>query len=286
MTNITRSEEIQYIHKEYPFIYSLVVASAFFIVLVFLGSLIFEDQNGFMANIYTEVAFGVIFGVLINDRLNRSQKNQDLKNSLVREAGSQARSVSVSAIERMREKGWLRGSNALLNGQKLSNANLSEVNYLSEIDMRGTNLAFANLSKSNLWCNDLEGADLWRTNLKEAKLHWVDFKEAILVGANLEGANLRDANLEGVIFDGFIWKRTLYEGYFQSHPDIDREIYNEDEKKLRWEASFDLETTLPDGTKWTPETDMKRFTNSNHPDFWRPPETDDEGEPYWWMVKK
>jgi hypothetical protein len=28
-------------------------------------------------------------------------------------------------------------------------------------------------------------------------------------------------------------------------------------------------TTLPDGSKWTPETDMTQFTDPNHPDFWR-----------------
>ena len=33
-------------------------------------------------------------------------------------------------------------------------------------------------------------------------------------------------------------------------------------------ARFDY-TTLPDGTKWIPDTDMTRFTDPDHPDFWR-----------------
>jgi hypothetical protein len=26
---------------------------------------------------------------------------------------------------------------------------------------------------------------------------------------------------------------------------------------------------LPDGTRWTPDTDMERFTDPQHPAFWR-----------------
>jgi hypothetical protein len=32
---------------------------------------------------------------------------------------------------------------------------------------------------------------------------------------------------------------------------------------------FDETTILPDGTHWIPETDMRRFTDPNHPNFWR-----------------
>ncbi|MEL7433487.1 MAG: pentapeptide repeat-containing protein, partial [Chloroflexota bacterium] len=35
------------------------------------------------------------------------------------------------------------------------------------------------------------------------------------------------------------------------------------------DAIFD-ETILPDKTVWTPDTDMTRFTNPEHPDFWSP----------------
>jgi hypothetical protein len=35
------------------------------------------------------------------------------------------------------------------------------------------------------------------------------------------------------------------------------------------DAIFDENTVLPDGTLWTPNTDMGRFLYSLHPDFWR-----------------
>jgi len=34
-------------------------------------------------------------------------------------------------------------------------------------------------------------------------------------------------------------------------------------------ATFDQTTTLPDKTLWTPDTDMTRFTDPDHPQFWR-----------------
>jgi hypothetical protein len=41
-------------------------------------------------------------------------------------------------------------------------------------------------------------------------------------------------------------------------------------------AEFDEDTKLPDETIWTPDTDMARFTDPNHPDFWR---SDDPNSP-------
>lgn len=32
---------------------------------------------------------------------------------------------------------------------------------------------------------------------------------------------------------------------------------------------FDVDTTLPDRTRWTPDIDIARFTDPNHLDFWR-----------------
>ena len=34
-------------------------------------------------------------------------------------------------------------------------------------------------------------------------------------------------------------------------------------------VEFNEKTKLPDGKKWTPDTDMARFTDPEHPDFWR-----------------
>jgi uncharacterized protein YjbI with pentapeptide repeats len=75
------------------------------------------------------------------------------------------------------------------------------------------------------------------TNLQGATL-----QRARLLRTNLQQANLFDANLQRAILIAV----NLQEAY------------------------MDEDTTLPDGTKWTPDTDMARFTDPGHPDFWSP----------------
>lgn len=86
----------------------------------------------------------------------------------------------------------------------------------------------------------VRGADLREANLQGARLGDAKLASADLALANIAPsfavARLGDANLAG--------------------------------------AKFDENTILPNSTfseynKWTPDTDMTRFTDPNHPDFWR-----------------
>lgn len=118
-----------------------------------------------------------------------------------------------------------------LQGASLSRANLQGAN-LVWAKLQGARLVGANLQGASLFRVDLQGARLHVANLQGASLIWADLQGADLSGANLQGAYLVGANLQGA---------DLYE-----------------------------DTTLPDGTTWTPGTNMARFTDSTHPDFWRP----------------
>ena len=71
--------------------------------------------------------------------------------------------------------------------------------------------------------------------------------------ADLAGANLREADLATTTLDGA----------------------NLIGASVR-EARFSKYATMPDGNWWTPETDMGRFTDPVHPDFWR---SDDPNSP-------
>lgn len=82
----------------------------------------------------------------------------------------------------------------------------------------------------------LHKADLGRANLQGALLLGANLQGANLWDANLRAADMRWANLQGVSLSG---------------------------------ASFDEETTLPDRSKWTLDTDMRRFTDPEHPAFWQ-----------------
>ena len=71
-----------------------------------------------------------------------------------------------------------------------------------------------------------------RCDMKEgAKLYRVNFESTDLVETRLQGADMRNANMK--------------------HANL-------------WNA------ILPDSTRWTAETDMTRYTDPNHPNFWQP----------------
>src|SRR5690606_22235625 len=98
--------------------------------------------------------------------------------------------------------------------------------------LQDAHLESTNLSGANLRLAKLVGADLRYANLEGATLRVANLSGTNLYFANLQGANLRWANLEGAI---------LGEG--------------------REQVKLDQTTTLPDGTYWSPETDMTRFTH-------------------------
>jgi hypothetical protein len=109
---------------------------------------------------------------------------------------------------------------------------LARRGWLYDGSLQGAHLANANLQGAHLIGANLQVVFLAAANLQGAFLMEADLQWAILVWANLQGANLVNANLQG--------------------------------------ADFDEDTTLPDGTKWTPGTDMTRFTDPRRSDFWRP----------------
>jgi uncharacterized protein YjbI with pentapeptide repeats len=129
----------------------------------------------------------------------------------------------------------------------MSNANLLEVG-LAKATLIHTNFAKAGfwdvyLREAYFLGANLQGADFWMADLQGAHFTFVDLRETNLNQANLKGAtfwmqaNLTDANL-------------LYADLTDTR--------------------FDNGTILPDGNQWTPTTDMRRFTDPKHPDFWYP----------------
>jgi uncharacterized protein YjbI with pentapeptide repeats len=112
---------------------------------------------------------------------------------------------------------------AILALARLEDANLHLAD-LSRINLELANLNRANLDGAVLDKANLSQADLIGANLRRANLHRANLERANLREANLEGANLHEANLEGAKLNGAV---------------------------------------LPDGSKWTHDTDMRRFTHPN-----------------------
>ena len=105
-------------------------------------------------------------------------------------------------------------------------------------NLESAKLFGANLSRTNLVSANLSGADLLSANLSNAQLIGAELHGAHLFSVNLGGANLSQSNLSAAV--GIA------------------------------STSFDKATLLPDGSRWTSETDMGRYTNPEHPNFWHP----------------
>ncbi len=125
----------------------------------------------------------------------------ELKQRLIKEAGSRVKAVALKAIKELRANRWLKGKNGLLAGAYLWGANLE-----------GVNLRGANLSESNL-----VNANLKRVNLIAANLAGATLRDADLCGADLQDVTFDEKT---VLPDGFIWTPDIDMGQFTNpkHP--------------------------------------------------------------------
>jgi hypothetical protein len=124
---------------------------------------------------------------------------------------------------------------------------LNSNNWLEDGSLEHVHLTWGNLEGAPLSKADLRGARLWLTNLRDARLYEANLQGAFLQAVNLQGAQLCGANLAGANL-------------------TDSNLLN---TNLDDETVFDEETILPDCTYWSPGTEMARYTDPVHPDFWR-----------------
>jgi hypothetical protein len=248
----SRDEEIRLIwtHNQWLYIVVGFMAGLLFFPLL---QLVIADVSGLLSNLVPE-AVGIGVTVLLIDRLNRlrDERNAEraLKEQLLRNIRSTSNEVAIDAVHQLREYKWLVGEKGLLKGQRLRGANLKNAS-LEFANLQGVKLGFANLQEANLECASLRGANLGSTNLWGTDFTNADLIEVNLWGANLAGASLRSADLTSANLQAAI----LEEGIIK--------------------AQFDETTILPDGTHWTPETNMRRFT---HPEEYPGGETDSTPE--------
>lgn len=139
--------------------------------------------------------------------------------------------------------------NADLTEANLLDANLTDVKNLGDAILVGVNFSQANLQGVELFDQNLTEAEFIRTNLTDsnlfnANLAGANLQNANLKNAELKGTNLFGANLQGANLEGVIWSELA--------------------------GGISYTAILPDGKQWTPDTDMTRFTDPNHPDFWQP----------------
>jgi uncharacterized protein YjbI with pentapeptide repeats len=141
---------------------------------------------------------------------------------------------------------YLRGAHLLgvdLHDANLQGADMYHVN-LQEARLSGATMLGVDLNYAYLQYADLEGADLQGAHMRWAVLAWADLREANLRGANMDSASLHNA----VATDAILDENTIL-------PDAVWDYVNQ---------------AYTDASYWTPDTDMARFTDAAHPDFWAP----------------
>ena len=200
------------------------------------------DWGALLLNAGTEMAGAVTTYVLLEVVIGRREKHESEKASLIAEKanliarmGSSVQDVALAAAEELDRRGWL--TDGSLRRARLCKANLPEVS-LWKADLYNADLSDAVLKKANLGEANLENALLSEAKLQGAWLRQANLRNAFLYSANLFGAELVNADLRGADLREAI----LYGAEFYG-------------------AKFDETTILPDGTKWTPESDMSQFTS-------------------------
>jgi uncharacterized protein YjbI with pentapeptide repeats len=268
---INRNDEIKGIWKEYRFFYQVAGGLLLVGIGVFIGMIAFSapaDRTGYLINLYTSI-LSILVTVFVIDFLNRRRDEhrdvRQLQEQLVRDASSTSNETAKNAIHQLRMRGWLEGQSSLLQGARLTGANLQDAKLsfanlqgailfranlpqvdLNSAQLQGVDLEYADIRRGNLRNTQLQRANLHEAQLQGAVLFQANLQEALLGRADLRETNFRNANLQKTDLHGSKLQGAILQG-----------------ANLRMSVINGIElneaTILPDGKNWTPDTDMTRF---------------------------
>ena len=213
----TRWQEIEKLWKDNRWLYVL-AGILMGIISVPAIEQITGDLNTLIGNLVPET-IGIIFTVLILNRVADNRAKDELKHQLLEDLKSTSIAPAVNALARLRRENWLNHKDfvgkdfqranwegAYIGRLSFEGANLNDINLKNASSFDGEKDQFlnfkdayldgANLQEANLRGAHLEGTNLRDTNLQEANLRDANLQDANLSGANLQNADLRDANLQ------------------------------------------------------------------------------------------
>ncbi len=202
-----------------------------------------EFWTGTSSNLGVEF-LSIAITVLVIDGLNKREAKREKQSDLILQMQSKDNSIAAAAVDQLRIRGWMQADS--LEEEYITGANLENVN-LQWANLQRTQVSETNLQGAHLDGAQLQGAVFKNAILQNAALVCANLKGTTFNATSLHGANLKDANLEGAQFSiprVFGWE-------------------------LDYSGFFDEKTVLPDGSHWTPETDLTRFTDATHAQFWR-----------------
>lgn len=116
MANVNRQEKNRESHKRSRWFYELAAGAAILIISILIGAAWFDDgKQDYRMNLFTE-GMGIVATVFFINRIYEYRDRKNLKCRLIREAGSRANAIAISAIDQLREEGWLTGDKSSLKG--------------------------------------------------------------------------------------------------------------------------------------------------------------------------
>ncbi|MBN1963327.1 MAG: pentapeptide repeat-containing protein [Anaerolineae bacterium] len=266
-----RQREMQEIDEKYPHSYRVFTGIGLVAIAILSGFVFITDSEGYVANLFTEL-LSIVVTVAILDTLASIRAEKQLKAQLIREMNSGDNGIAARAASEMKARGWGFGQDRSLEKKSFVGANLEYADLgganlrsacMSFVHFQHANLSNSNLESANLWNTNLESANLINANLTRAKLQQARMQWVHAAGANLSGANLMGADLWGAV----LWAVDL-RGADLRHADLSEAQFH-DALSQYGTPVFDENTFLPDGTHWTPNSDLTVFTNPSHPIFWR-----------------
>jgi uncharacterized protein YjbI with pentapeptide repeats len=197
-----------------------------------------------------------------------------LRAELIVQLGSGDNHVARRATVELRRRNWLNDDtlqgaflheanlqaaeleHANLKGAFLFGANLQEA-QLDRANLQGANLYEARLQNARLSGARLHNANLFRADLRRATLTHAGLNGATMGGTDLTGADLTGANLQGAILGGANLHRAVLVGTDLRRANLEgANLLDVD----LLDAVFDVNTILPDGTRWEPSSNVRRFT--------------------------
>ncbi|MEO0564317.1 MAG: pentapeptide repeat-containing protein [Chloroflexota bacterium] len=260
---------------------------------VFIGALLAASLSGvwdgqLLRALLPHVITAVVVYVLVDQTYLRrysATQSQELRTRLLQQVAGQSNHLAMQGIRDMRTHGWLTGEDGLLAGSDLTNADLHDID-LSNAQLTGVRLGGATLHGANFTEAAMKDAELFSASMKGAVFIGADLSGANMFGAKLTRATLREAKCAGADFSYAAMDTADCDGVDFSEAKLlsttlrgtglrganlrgatltNTDLMNAD----LTDAQLDQTTILPDGTTWTPQTDLGRFTDSDHTDFWR-----------------
>jgi hypothetical protein len=132
----------------------------------FLRAISPEGIDNFLNNLVPE-AFGMVFTILILNRMADARQAQSIRQQLIRRCHSRHNFTALAAVEELRIMGDL--ENGILAGLSLRGSNWQDCN-LYRADLRGCDLTNVNFFRADLVLARLEGAKISDEQLASADI--------------------------------------------------------------------------------------------------------------------